>query len=104
MNIISQVKGDSMNLVLEGRMDFNIRKSFQKSIEQAKLSKSRQIVLDVCQVSFIDSAGLGLIMLAHKTLKELDISLSLLVAEGAVMKVLTLANIGATIPISKVNL
>ncbi len=104
MNIISQVKGDSMTLVLDGKMDFNMRKTFQKSIEQAKLSKPHKIVLDVCKVSFIDSAGLGLIMLANKTLKESGISLSLLVAEGAVMKVLVLANIGETIPISKPNL
>ena len=73
---------------------------FQQTIEKVKLTKSRQVVLDLSNVPFINSAGLGLLMLAHKGLQETDIRFSLEVPEGCVLDVLTLSNIGNTIPIS----
>lgn len=102
MNISTQTKGNTLTLLLAGRMDFQSRKLFQQAIEKAKLARPRQIVLDFSQVPFINSAGLGLIMLTHRSLQEAEISFSLEVPEGYVMEVLTLANIGSMIPVSLV--
>jgi len=100
MQISDHIHAGVLVLTLEGRMDFQGRKVFQAAIENAKISRPQQVILNFSHVPFIDSAGLGLLMVVHKSLEEANIRLSLEVSEGYVLQVLTLANIAKTIPIS----
>ena len=103
MNITEQVAVGKMVLTLTGRMDFQSRHSFHQAIERAKCSKLQQIILNLSNVPFIDSAGLGLLMLAHKTLGEANIRLSLEMPDGYVREVLILTNIGQKFPITVIQ-
>lgn len=96
--IAERVERDRIILTLSGRFDFRARKLFQASIEKVKRSNPQQIILNFSKVPFINSAGLGLLLLAHKTLKEVNIALTFEVSEGYVRQVLTLAHIERTIP------
>lgn len=100
MEITDHMNAGTIVLTLEGRMDFQARKAFRSAIENAKRSMPHEIILNLYHVPFMDSAGLGLLLLAYKNLEEAKIRLSLEVTEGYVRQVLTLANIGKTISIS----
>lgn len=98
LQIAERFERDRTILTLSGRFDFRARQPFQASIEQAKRSNPQEIILNFSKVHFINSAGLGLLILAHKNLKEVNIALSFEVSEGYVWQVLTLAHIDQTIP------
>lgn len=100
MEITDHMNAGTLVLTLEGPMDFQARKSFYLAIENAKRSMPNHIILNLYHVPFMDSAGLGLLLLAYKNLEEAKIRLSLEVTEGYVRQVLTLADIGKTISIS----
>ena len=100
MQIVEHMNADSMVLTMVGRMDFQARKVFQCAIENATFSRPHQIILKFSNVPFIDSTGIGLLMVAHKSLTQSQIALSLEVPQGYVMDVLNFASIGKTIAIS----
>ncbi len=85
--------------MISGRFDFRARQTFQTSIEHAKRSRPKEIILNLVKVSFINSAGLGLLLVAHQNLKDEHIGLSLQVSKGYVDQVLNFARIAQTIPI-----
>jgi len=96
-------QGGILVLTLAGRMDFHARQPFHQVIEHAKHSGVQQLILHLGGLSFVDSAGLGLLMVAHKSVTEAGIRLTLEVPEGSVMQILTLTNIGAIIPIVRID-
>ncbi len=84
-------------------MDFVARHVFHQAMDKARLTQSNHIILNLSHVPFIDSAGLGLHMLAKKSLTESKTHFSLETPPGYVAEVLMLANIGQTIPISVIE-
>jgi len=100
MNITHHEKAGTIILTLAGRMDFHARQPFHRAMQKARLVQPKHIILNLSHVSFIDSAGIGLFMLAYKSVDADNIRLSLEVSEGYVLDVLTLTNMGETIPIS----
>ena len=68
MQVSEQVNADRVVLHLNGKFDFHARKVFNSAVEHAKVSHPDQIVINFSKVSFVDSAGLGLLLLVHKQL------------------------------------
>ena len=104
LEIAERVEPDRTLLTLSGRFDFRARQTFQASIEKAKCSNPQQIILNFSKVPFINSAGLGLLILAYKNLKEVNIALSLEISNGYVFQVLALNQIGKIIPILLIDI
>ena len=100
LQIVEQVHADAMVLRLAGQLNFQARQLFNRAIEKAASTRPKHIVLNFAHVSFINSAGLGLLMLAHKKLEEAHIRLSLEVSKGFVWEVMLLTNLGQKIPIA----
>ena len=74
---ITQKKSDGHVLVhMEGRFDFGARKTFKDAMDQA-IKDEMPIVLDLEQVSFVDSSALGLLVISHQNLKSKKIPLCL---------------------------
>ncbi len=82
-----------------GRLDFNTRKEIQNAVKSAIASGSRSIVFSLKDVSYIDSAGLGILLLASKGCNQSNVSFSLCAIEGYVNNVLDIGNIKQQIPI-----
>ncbi len=98
--VITQTnRGQAAILALSGRLDFNGRNSFQTAIQKAKESGAHSVVLDMKDVSFIDSAALGLVTVAFKNLEAEKLSLTIANCQDYVNKVFNLANIGNIIKI-----
>ncbi len=99
--IIESVSSSGTGIVLKlnGRFVSTARQSFQESIKDARVAGAKSITLNLEQVPFVDSAGLGLLMLAHKELSAASISFNLSHPHGYVLKILDLCKITAIIPI-----
>lgn len=87
---------DPQTLVLElsGKLIFSARQSYQHTINQAEATSPQHIILDLAQVSYIDSAGLGLLALSFKKLTGAGIQMSLASPQESVMQILELTNMG----------
>ena len=92
--VITQTKLQNAVIVtLSGRLDFNARHEFQSGMEKAKESGSSLIVLDMKDVSFIDSAALGLITVAYKNMEVENVCMVIAHAQDYVQKIFSLANL-----------
>jgi anti-anti-sigma factor len=57
-----------------------------------------EVVIDLSQVAFLDSAALGLLMISHRQLDGEKRKLSLAYPQPTVRQILELANLHKTIP------
>ena len=92
--IVNTTQYDQQTLVLElsGKLNFPARQAYQQALTQAEVASPRHIIFDLTQVSYIDSAGLGLLALSHKKLTGAGIHLSLANTQESVRPILTLTN------------
>jgi len=98
--LITQItRGDVAILSLAGRLDFHARHDFQAAIHKTKESDVRLVILNMKEVSFIDSVALGLVTVAYKTLEGANIRLVVADAHSYVQKILTLTNLESIIKI-----
>ena len=73
-----------------GRMDFKTRHVFQNAIKTALASETSHIVFNLSGISFIDSAGLALFVLANRECGEHNVQLSLCQPQDTVKDILEL--------------
>ena len=99
MLITQTARNDAAILTLSGRLDFKARHDFQTAIQKAKESGGKLVVLNMKDVSFVDSAALGLITVAYKNLETEKVRLVIADVQDYVQKVFTLANLGNIIKI-----
>ena len=59
----------------EGRFDAKLAPAFREQLEQVKGNIRDHLVLDLGQVRFMDSSGLGAVMGAYKMLRNTKISI-----------------------------
>lgn len=85
---------NTVQVQLSGRLQFEDHNSF-KSLIQDTLPKMEQktVVFNLSQMDFIDSSGIGMILLAHETIKEHGKNFSISSAQGQVKRVLDLTRI-----------
>ena len=72
---------------------FQSRHNFQASITQIERSSPRLIILDCTNLSYIDSAGLGLLLLYQRLYSTMDIRIVIANAQPNVRDILFLANL-----------
>ncbi len=97
--IITQEQEDKMTILhLEGRFDFSARKVFKETLDQAA-ERNLPVVLDLGQVTFLDSSALGLLVISQQALKGKHIPFYLTNPQTYVRQVLELANVAKMIPI-----
>jgi len=99
MNMSEREEHGAMVVTLEGRFDFGVRKDFKQTIDRLQTQGYRHIVLNLEQVSFVDSSALGLLVIAHQNLKLKAARLSLVKPQSYVKQVLDLANVPKMIPV-----
>ncbi|GJL52579.1 STAS domain-containing protein [Candidatus Nitrospira salsa] len=97
MLITKTTRGDVAILSLAGRLDFHARHDFQAEIQKTKESVAHLVILNMKEVTFIDSVALGLITVAYKTLEGANVRLVIADAHSYVQKILTLTNLESII-------
>ena len=91
-----------MTVAFEGEIDHHSAVSVRSDIDRLIFDlRPQKVVLDLSEISFMDSSGLGLIMGRYALIKDLGGSLSLRAPTVAVMKILSLACMERMIKIEK---
>ncbi len=93
MNISLTLAGNSATLLLSGRFDFSAHRDFRGAYKPL-LEKSDldEILLDFRSVEYMDSSALGMLLLLRQGAVEAGKTIRLRPGEGAVRKVLEIAN------------
>ena len=66
MNITKKLNGNEMEIALEGRLD--TMTAPQLEAELGSLDKAESLVLDCTKLDYISSAGLRVLLAAHKSM------------------------------------
>ena len=97
-----KIDGGVLEVKLVGEIDHHSAVSVRSDIDGLIFDlRPQKVVLDLSEISFMDSSGLGLIMGRYALIKDFGGTLSLRAPTVAVMKILTLAGMERMIKIEK---
>ena len=74
------------------------RSEVREAVEAA-ITPNARVVVDLTDVGFLDSTGLGVFVTAFKHVREVDGTLDLVVSSPRVLKVFTLTGLDVVIPL-----
>lgn len=95
--------GGDLIFKLSGEMDALACVQMRPSLEQIINTKhSNNVILDLSQVSFLDSSGIGAIVFLYKRLKAQDRTLVIVGVQGQPQELMKLLRIDSAIPVSTV--
>lgn len=91
----------SLTVYLEGDIDHHSAATIRSRIDtKLFLTRPTELVLDLNRVSFMDSAGLGLILGRYTKATELGVGFRLMYPNPQVQKILDLAGMERLVPIT----
>lgn len=99
MEITQRAVRDATVLDLKGDLTYSNRAVFKTAVEQVKSRGCRHLIVNLEQVRFVDSSGLGLLVLLSQSFKLQHDRLSLLKPQSYVREIMSLANIPKMIPL-----
>jgi len=101
MEISERTQDGTTILTISGQFNFSFsaREEFDAAVQKAQAAGARCIILSMELVSFIDSAALGMLMLAHQSLQKNGVKIVLAHPQEYVQQALNLLNISSKIPI-----
>ncbi|MDG4720244.1 MULTISPECIES: STAS domain-containing protein [Thalassospira] len=91
MNYNTESANGTTTVQLNGRFTFGDHSSFRKLIEEIRSHESSSCVLDLSGVEFIDSAGLGMLLLARDEGEKTNMAVIIRGAQGQVKRMLEVA-------------
>jgi anti-anti-sigma factor len=99
MQINERTVAQGTILDVVGDLTYANRGIFKAAVEKAKQAGCRHLIVNLEQVRFVDSAGLGLLVLVSQNFKLLQARLSMLKPQRYVLEIMSLANIPKLIPV-----
>lgn len=91
MEFSMQETGSTLEVLMQGRFTFSENQKFKLILQQALSSKPAVVIFDLGKVDFIDSAGLGMLLLAKDEMDSMNTSILLRGAQGQVKKMLNVS-------------
>jgi anti-sigma B factor antagonist len=86
--------GDIRVVVPKREIDFLTAPSLVAELDRAIAEGSSKVVVDLCDVTFMDSSGAHALLDASKRLRALDRGFSVICVRGAVSRLLELLGLG----------
>jgi anti-anti-sigma factor len=99
MQITERAVPHGIILDVMGDLTYANRAVFKAAVEKVKQAGCRHLIVNLEHVQFVDSAGLGLLVLVSQSFKLLQAQVSLLKPQSYVREIMNLANIPKMIPI-----
>lgn len=99
MQIKERTASQGIILDVEGDLTYANQAVFKAAVEKVKQTGCRHLIVNLEQVRFVDSAGLGLLVLVSQSFKLLQAQVSILKPQSYVREIMSLANIPKLIPI-----
>jgi len=98
---IDTPRGDLI-IKLNGEMDALGCATIRPALEKITNTENTKVTLDLNQVSFLDSSGIGAIVYLYKRLKAQDRTLLIAGVQGQPQELIKLLRIDSAIPVSEV--
>lgn len=102
MEIISQQLGNTLEVRLKGRLDNYWTEHLRRNLDELIRSGAHGIQLNLSEVSFLSSAGVGLLMRVHTQLKNIGGSLVITSPSERVKEVLDLCKLSPILLLEKI--
>ena len=90
--------GSGMEVYLNGRLLFSDNDKFREIVEKLKSRNGGECVIDLKELEFIDSAGLGMLLIAREAATGCNTTLKLRGAQGQVDHILKVSKFDSLIP------
>ena len=84
---------DVYRLTVSGELDLATRDTLRDELEHAEVSEAKRILLDLKDLTFIDSSGIAILVEAHQRSATAGTQLRVLVVDGQVREVLELTGL-----------
>lgn len=91
MELMIEQQGETCNVALRGAFTFVDNKLFMQLLTRLEEIKAKQVVFDLAETSFIDSAGLGMLLLLRDECAQSKTTITLLHPQKQVKKMFNLA-------------
>ncbi len=99
MGIETERRGSTLILKADGRVDGANAREFQSDVEAAIEANERAVVMDMEHLSYISSAGLRVILLTAKTLRDQDTKFALCSLSESIQEVFEISGFNKIISI-----
>ncbi|MHB8146284.1 MAG: STAS domain-containing protein [Vulcanimicrobiaceae bacterium] len=99
IDIKTENDGDALVYSLRGSLDLATSPSVRAALTQAAANGKHEIVVDLTQVEFLDSTGLGALIGAHRRAIESGGTLRLVVSEGPILRLLNITGLIRVLPV-----
>lgn len=83
---------DMVTFTLIGKFTFSDHRAFRVIIESMKVGESKNYTLDLSRLEFVDSAALGMFLVARDEARKHNIKITLKGAYGHVLKMFQMSN------------
>src|SRR3954452_22601096 len=93
MEITKQLRGETVELKIQGRVDGYWADHLAAAVDQEIRQGFHNVQLDLSQVAFLSSAGIGTLVRLYKDLKSIQGSFALSNCSRSVLKVLQLSKL-----------
>ncbi|MGI6225242.1 MAG: anti-sigma F factor antagonist [Peptococcales bacterium] len=98
--VVVKIKNDSLIVKVTGDLDLVIAKEFRESVDKIIMDRPiKNLILDLSEVDFIDSSGLGAILGRYKIIQQRGGKMSIWDAKVSVRRILDLSGIMKIIPV-----
>jgi anti-anti-sigma factor len=101
MDYAIEVRDQEAQVRMSGRLTFNDHAKLRALIKEMSQNGAKRQILDLASLEFVDSAGIGMLLIAREELSNLDKQFILRRAAGQVKRVLTVAQLGKLITIEE---
>ena len=96
---VERSKGKA-RIAVNGRFDFSAHRDFKRAYDAPlKSGNVRELEIDMGKVEYLDSSGLGMLLMLKEIARTANKTVSLTNCKGAIRMVLDIANFGNLIPI-----
>jgi anti-sigma B factor antagonist len=93
VDIRSERNGDTMVYRLRGSLDLATAPSLRAALLDAAGEGPHEIIVDLSQLEFLDSTGLGALIGAHRRAMENGARVRLIVSDGPIQRLLTITGL-----------
>jgi anti-sigma B factor antagonist len=99
MQIATTPGSDRYIVTVSGEVDLATSPDLDAAVIAGLESGTNSVIIDLTDVSFMDSSGLGVIVRALKRCREAEIELDLVISNDRVLKVFGITGLDQVIPI-----
>jgi anti-anti-sigma factor len=92
-------RGEVAELALSGDLDMSATFRLEPTIDRL-LEEASEIVLDLSDVAFVDSSGLGLLLTTYERSRDAECSMAIVNSRPEIQRVFRLAGVDDVLPIS----